>query len=103
MSTQHQQEYSALYTKYQSQGRGNIAQFCREEQLSYDNFIHYCHRQKHKHNNTPLAPVVFGKHKNTPAGKSDISDIKILYPNGVSIQIETIPLSILEQLIHLYR
>ena len=95
------QEYRALYTKYQEQGRDNIAQFCREEQINYDNFVHYCNRQKNKNNDTPLAPVVFGRYKKSSSNKSDISDIRIHYPNGVSLQISTIPLSMLEQLIHL--
>lgn len=96
------QDYSAYYTKYESLGLNNIAQFCREEQISYTNFLYHCNRQRSKSQDMPLSAIVFGRTRKSALHSSEVSDIRIEYPNGVSLQIgSNISLVLLSQLIRL--
>lgn len=97
------QDNQHYYTKYQEQGQGNIALFCRQEQINYDNFIHYCTRQKRKREDLLLAPVVLGRSKKSEYEKGLLLDVRIHYPNGVSVQISSIAFAALDQLIRLGR
>lgn len=96
------QDYSAYYTKYQSLGLNNIAQFCREEQISYTNFLYHCTRQRNKSQDMPLSRIVLARSRKSTLYASEVSDIRIEYANGVSLQIgSNISLGLLSQLIRL--